>query len=79
MLPVSTYNSLAISADTGLDPPVLDSAGDPCLPIAKRPGLTEGGDDPRREFNACDVSGLLPLALVGGVTLSNKAKNILAH
>ena len=63
----STYNSFPSSADTGLDPPVVDPEGDPCLPVAEQPGLLEGGDDPRLEFNACVVSELLPLDLEGGV------------
>lgn len=63
-----TYNSFPSSADTGRDPPpVLDSEGDPCLPVAEQAGLTEDGDDPCLEFDDCAVSGLLQVELGGGV------------
>lgn len=65
----STYNSFPSSADTGRDPPLLldSEAGDSCLPVAERAGLTEDGDEPRLEFNDCAVSGLLDVKLEGGV------------
>ena len=65
-----TYSSFPSSADTGRDPPpLLDSEGDPCLPVAERAGLTEDDDDPCREFNDCVVSGLLEVEPGGGVAL----------
>ena len=67
-----TYNSFPTSADTGRDPPsVLDSEGDPCLPVAELAGLTEDGDEPRLEF----VSGLVHVEFGGGVTFENNIDN----
>lgn len=64
-----TYNSFPSSADTGRDPPLLldSEAGDSCLPVPERAGLTEDGDEPRLEFNECAVSGLLDVEDEGGV------------
>ena len=71
-----TYNSFPSSADTGRDPlPVLDSEGDPYLPVAERAGLAEDGDEPRLEFNDCAVSRLLDAELGGGVPFENNIDN----
>ena len=65
-----TYNSFPSSADTGRDPPpVLDSDGDPCLPVAELAGLTEDGDEPR--LDDCAVSRLVHVELGGGVTFES--------
>lgn len=71
-----TYNSFPSSADTGRDPPpVLDSEGDPCFPVAERAGLPEDGDELRLEFNDCAVSVLLDVELGGGVAFENNMDN----
>lgn len=71
-----TYNSFPSSADTGRDPPpVLDSEGDPCLPVTERAGLPEDGDEPGLEFNDCAVSVLLDVELGGGVAFENNMDN----